>query len=342
MQSDIILHTGLYKTATTFLQQRVFNRLGIKTILPLSSEMHRLYEIFEKVRKRQLSIAQGRKYIKAYIRPPEAGLLLISNEELFGHDKNLFSDVDWRFEILEQLFDHPRYIITIRRQDAICISSWYQGVKQKNIARTFDEFANTEKLKTRDVFVSPDQNFLLDTDFRCYDYRQLFTPYLKHRDRATIVPIEMLDSQPARFYRLLLRDLSVNDLQIAQLVQLSRQEKLNDSTLDHTALFLLNYLSERIFRYPVNAAILRRLHNGYLALSNDGTKNNSWQTPFVVAYLRTIGRLTLRMSTLLTPTMVDSALPSSSTKRRILKHHTRSNQQLSEMIQIDLHQFGYH
>jgi len=161
MQSDIILHTGLYKTATTFLQQRVFNRLGIKTILPLSSEMHRLYEIFEKVRKRQLSIAQGRKYIKAYIRPPEAGLLLISNEELFGHDKNLFSDVDWRFEILEQLFDHPRYIITIRRQDAICISSWYQGVKQKTLPARLTNLQIPKHLKPETFSLVPIKTFFL-------------------------------------------------------------------------------------------------------------------------------------------------------------------------------------
>jgi len=342
MRSKIILHIGLYKTATTFLQQRIFCDLDANAILPLSDEMRQLYDIFESVRCRNLTMLQGKECARAVIQGGLSTLSIVSNEELLGHDKNLFSDVAWRFQILEQLFDRPHYIITIRRQDSICVSSWYQGVKQKNFTHTFDEYVNTHRMNKEATFVNPNQDFLRDTDFRCYNYLQLLAPYLEHSGRVTILPVEMLDFQPSQFYRTLLSDFSVDDSQITQFVQLSQKARLNQSNTDHAALFLLNYASAKIFRYPINAAILRRLHKIYLALNTNYTKRNSWETPFVVAYLKTIGRLLLRTCSIFAPTATTRILPSPNTKQLILEHHRQSNRQLSEKIGIDLSKYGYY
>ena len=342
MQSKITLHIGLYKTATTFLQCRILNAIGVNHIMPHSDEMHQLYDVFENVRYRRLTLLQGRECVKTVLNPVLDSSLVVSNEHLFGHDKNLFSDVEWRFQILEELFDKPNYIITIRRQDAICVSSWYQGVKQKNLTLTFDQFANTYRLNNEKNLMNSDQNFLFETDFRCYNYLKLLAPYLEHTERVTILPIEMLDSEPKEFFRNLLYDFSVGESQINQFIQLSRKEKLNQSNSDHTALFLLNYISAKVFRYPLNAAILRRLHNGYLALNNDDTKKHSWQSPFVVTYLKTIGQLVFRISCIFAPKMMVRVLPSRETKHLILKYHSQSNMKLSETIGIDLGQYEYH
>ena len=100
-KSNVILHIGLYKTGSTFIQSHLRSvKLDDYNIcLPDSEIVELLLKYLKnpntKIKQKILNIIQNENSKK----------ILISSEGIFGHQFNHFKDCSIRFQLLEELFN---------------------------------------------------------------------------------------------------------------------------------------------------------------------------------------------------------------------------------------------
>jgi len=174
-QKKILLHIGLYKTGSTFLQdslKKVKNN-NFQIFLPGSKMVKHVLNYLddpnEIIRKKILKIIN--KSNKN---------LFISSEVIFGHQSNGFKDASTRLKFLEQLFNKPNYIIFFREPSEIIYSGFSQGLK-KNINLKFKNYINKN---IDDLFETIPKNFSQMTNYKIFDYNNIFSDYLNIQRRV--------------------------------------------------------------------------------------------------------------------------------------------------------------
>ena len=70
--------------------------------------------------------------------------ILITSEKIFGHQFNHFKDCSKRFQLLEELFNQPKYVIFFREPSSILNSGFIQGL-QKSHSLKFENYINENK-----------------------------------------------------------------------------------------------------------------------------------------------------------------------------------------------------
>ena len=179
----ITLHIGLYKTGTTFIQSHLRSvKLDDYNICLPDSEIVELLDKYlknpnTKIKQKILNIIQNENSKK----------ILISSEGIFGHQFNHFKDCSIRFQLLEELFNQPMYIIFFREPSSMIYSGFFQGL-QKSYSLKFENYINENK---NDLFnMNFYNNFTKGLDYKIYNYNNIFKDYLNIQNRVLFVEYE--------------------------------------------------------------------------------------------------------------------------------------------------------
>ncbi|MDC1447083.1 hypothetical protein N8269_02025 [Candidatus Thioglobus sp.] len=180
----IILHIGLYKTASGFLQKYLdsVNEKTYKVFTPKNST------IFMRTLLQYLANPDDKikEYILSHINEEKNKTIIISSEGILGHQSNGFYFSTNRFKLLEELFKEPKYLIFFREPSSIIYSSYIQGKKNK-LNLKFKEYINEniDQLKKNTVI-----NLSQNTNYRIYDYNTILKEYLNIQNRVLFVEYE--------------------------------------------------------------------------------------------------------------------------------------------------------
>ena len=161
LKKKIILHIGLYKTGSTFVQNhlKTINNTNIKVFITedqLSGSIIKYLKEPKKIFKEK---------ILDTVKNITENKIIISNEGFFGHPSNGFKDVAMRFKLLEDLFQNPSYIIFFREPSSIIYSGFFQGL-QKNNHLKLENYYNGDLSKLNNQV----RSFKQCTNFKVFDY----------------------------------------------------------------------------------------------------------------------------------------------------------------------------
>jgi len=143
-QKQIIIHVGMHKTGTTFLQYDVFPNIpGIYYANPYNQK-EPITQLIKRLFSQNpvtIDLQREKQEIEDYINSIKEPIVLISSEKLFGHFYTSYFNNHYMTQVLKELFPHARIFISIRRQDD-WFESLYRKVLHKGEALSINTFLN--------------------------------------------------------------------------------------------------------------------------------------------------------------------------------------------------------
>lgn len=144
----IILHVGLHKTGTTFLQDRVFPELpGVRFVHPLhyaqasDGPIERfMLELFFR-NAAHIDVDHHRKAIAAWLARVEEPTVLISSEAIVGWPIENHSNFRVNADLLAELFPSAQVVFVVRRQDR-WVESAYSQVLKAGFSTSIERYLN--------------------------------------------------------------------------------------------------------------------------------------------------------------------------------------------------------
>ena len=179
-KKKIILHIGLNKTGSTFLQESITSRKyenyhidydGILTIKLIKYLKIPTKEIKDDLLKMISNIKEKN--------------ILITSEGIAGHHYNGFSDVKKKFELIEDLFNKPKYIIFFREPSSIIYSGYFQRLQKKHDL-LFEDYINKD---LNELYTSSQLGFF-QTNYKVFNYNNIFKDYLNIQNRVLFIEYE--------------------------------------------------------------------------------------------------------------------------------------------------------
>lgn len=176
----IFIHIGFPKSGSSFLQKHLnlINKDDYKIFLNYSKVVQLILEYFK------AQNAGIKKEILNIIKNEKAKNIILSSEAFVDHQNNHFRDTSKRYQLLEELFNKPNYIIFYREPSAIIYSHFLQGLAKSNsliFQNYIDENKNDFKNKTHY------SNMVQGLDYRIYNYNDILKDYLKIKNRVLFV-----------------------------------------------------------------------------------------------------------------------------------------------------------
>jgi len=192
-KKEIYIHSGIHKTGSTAIQKDLLKHdyKDVK-ILIKSSNNTDPNSITDKILyylKYPEKTLENK--IKQMINEISQKKIIISNEGLFGHQGNGFVDVKKRFDLMENLFDDPKYIIFFREPSGV-LSSWYNFSIRKDIDVDFMSYCTTD-INLLYKIIPKDNR--VGTNYKIYNYNEIFKPYLNIITRVLFLEYESFFSK---------------------------------------------------------------------------------------------------------------------------------------------------
>jgi hypothetical protein len=145
---QIIIHVGLHKTATSFLQARVFPALaGVRFVHPLyytrpdDGPIERFVVDLLDRNPACIDLDRHRSSIAAWLATVAEPTVLISSEALVGYPIENHNNILTNAELLAQMFPRAKIWLVVRRQDKWVESAYSQLLKQ-GFATTVEGYLN--------------------------------------------------------------------------------------------------------------------------------------------------------------------------------------------------------
>ena len=185
---NFILHIGLHKTGSTFIQKHLnlIKNDNFKLFI-LDDLCEYLVDYLED------SNQIKKKKIYNIIDKIDEKNIVISSEAIFGHHYNGFVDVKNRFELLEDLFPNIKYIICFREPSSITYSTYLGLLINVDHKIKFEDYMNKEigdlykKVKIHNLPRTVDT---VGTNYKIFDYNKIFEDYLKMQNRVLFIEFE--------------------------------------------------------------------------------------------------------------------------------------------------------
>ncbi len=315
----IVLHVGLHKTATTFLQERVFPNLpGVRFVHPLHTPQPNtgpierfMLDVFFR-NAACIDLDGHRAAIGAWLDRVEQPTVLISSEAIVGWPIENHSNLANNSELLQAMFPDARVILVVRRQDKWLESAYAQLLKagfSTSIERTINWNPHTREFESYNVGLYKGPNLdARDLDWAAFDrhYRRRFG-----EQAVLTLPFELFAEDAPAFLRTLYAFLGLPE---GEGPQPDTRERVNErwSPLAAGLAKLVNKVP-----MPIKRAIRDRV-------------GNEWHPASVFA--RTIGPLLPKRTARFVPEPIARAL---------LELHRADNRALAERIGQDLGRWGY-
>jgi len=178
--SKIFLHIGLPKTGSSFLQHHLYliNNNDYKIFSYYSKIVKLILEYFN------VQSLEIKEEILTIIKNEKSKKILITSEGILDHQNNHFKDNSRRYQLLEELFDKPNYIIFFREPSAIINSHFFQGLAKSN-SLIFENYINENKQDL--INKNHYSNFVQGLDYRVYNYNDILKDYLKIKSRVLFI-----------------------------------------------------------------------------------------------------------------------------------------------------------
>lgn len=268
MKRQFFLHIGLYKCASTYIQKNLL-KIKDENIEVFTPENGR--EIYNNFR--ELIIKKNeKKNLKFFENFFKKKKVLISIEGLFGHQSNGFADINYRLKIMEKIFNKPKYLIMLRQQSTLLYSAWHQGLRN-NINLNFENYVSIDK---KTLFKNVIKNFTQGTNYKIYDYNQIFKKYLNlKRNRVKFLLIENYEAKKKNFFNDILQFFEVKKK--ITLCNNKYNVKINQ--------YRTNLLAKQLFPKFHNLQIKITIKIAFLL--NILTKNKLWN-PITLFYLNIV------------------------------------------------------
>lgn len=170
------LHIGMHKSASTFLQRRVFtfkNKFfsNYKLIVK-KKERKAISKIIVNYNKKKITLKKAKVNIKRITK--NYSKVIISHENLIGYHFDGFKYLSDNYNSMEKLFNKPKYLILFRNQSDFLYSLWLHRIR-KGIRISFSEFVTSKNFNN--LGVKKPNNYA--TNYKIYDFNKLFKQYLK-------------------------------------------------------------------------------------------------------------------------------------------------------------------
>ncbi len=268
MQKKVFIYGGLYKTATEFIAENYIEKLDkekFEVFTFYKGKNNIFYHTFLKVLYSDLSLDQGKKIISDIMSDIKKPNIIIQSSGFFGHRHNGHSDFNKRFDVMEKLFNNPKYIVVLRDQKTSIYSQWVAGIK-KRVKISFDEYTSADEsfVKKQNIL-----NCKEITNYKMFDYGLFLNPYIelykdKEKRRVIFLIYEELKSNPDIFFKKLSNFINVIDLKFKiDFSYKNKSNKLEETNLlgfilfKKTHVFILTliyriYIVFKFFGFDVN------------------------------------------------------------------------------------------
>tara|TARA_B100000900_G_scaffold307419_1_gene266093 strand:- start:284 stop:1207 length:924 start_codon:yes stop_codon:yes gene_type:complete len=188
------VHIGFPKSASTFLQKKIFSKNGHINYIKDPSFYEYLYakkKVSEKIRKRFIDNFIKKEFSTSKINIISAEIFVMPNDCLFTHPR----DNDWKKilpnkEIMQNLKSLPidYEIIMIIRNQRSWLISWYQERVKRLETKSFQNWLGSKEIK----------NTLKVIDF--YETLKLWKKFFIKR-KISIIPFELLKNDSEKFIK---------------------------------------------------------------------------------------------------------------------------------------------
>ena len=199
----MVVHVGLHKTATTFLQQSFFPALQGATFVhathvlpPQPTPIHRFVVELLFRNPATLDVDAHREAIGAFVEA-QPGVTIVSSEALFGWPFENHVNFRPNAELLAEVLPGAKIWLVLRRQDSWLESAYSQVLKQ-GLSTSPEAFTNYRDGSFGDfnwnIYNGP------NLDVRDLDWR----PYVRHYQRrfsagVLVQPYEAFSDDPTAF-----------------------------------------------------------------------------------------------------------------------------------------------
>lgn len=313
LSHPLLIHIGYHKTATTWLQEHLFRNAALGFAVRNGADrilrefVTRPPFAFDPARTQATLLKHGLDM------PVTAQVAVITQERLSGSPHTGGYDSQTIANRLNQVFPEARILIVIREQQAMILSGYKQYVR--NGGR-----------QSLGLYLSPPDNganHIPAFRYEFFEYHQLIQYYqaLFGPDRVLVLPYELFVKTPRDFVERILSFCGLPDCP-EQLSTLPFQERSHPS---------LSFYSTNLKRFASLVADVpsRYQHRGWFVLTPD-------QRHRLLAWLEWLDpRL---------PKIVRQpaeAKAQAFIRREVRDRYTESNHLTSQLIGIDLDQYGY-
>ncbi len=185
---NFIIHIGLHKTGSTFIQ---------KHLNLIKDKSYRLFVLDEfcelLVNYLEDPSDFKKKNLHNIINNTKESEIVISSEAIFGHHYNGFVDINRRFELLEDLFKNIKYILCFREPSSITYSTYLGLLINVDHKIKFEDYINKEisdlhkKIKIHSL---PRTTKNVGTNYKIFNYNEIFRNYLNIQNRVLFIEFE--------------------------------------------------------------------------------------------------------------------------------------------------------
>lgn len=302
VDSHLLIHIGYPKTATTWLQSRVFP-LDTQAWFRAIGTRQAILDGFVRINGFRFDACTVRETFDDEIREAASSgrVPVISHERLAGTPHSGGSDAQPIADRLARTFPNARVLIVIREQDRMVLSSWQQYVREGGVC------------SLRRYLDPPGDGRVPLFRYEQFEYDALIHYYhrLLSADRVRVLPLELLARDPRGFVR------AIGDFVGADVIPDIDYSPLYES-LSGTSVAILKRLNYLIGRDSVNPTAPLRGHariGDLLTYLDRAVPSNISSFPTTLAKRRVRGILRDR--------------------------YRASNQATSQLTGLDLSGFGY-
>jgi len=181
-KKKIFLHVGMAKAGSTTFQvslKRVVDG-SMRIFLPRDDLMNKVISFLSS------PVESEKTKIREQLQQFSETKIIFSSEFLIGHPSNGFLAMERNLTLLEDLFCQPNYLVFFREPSALVRSMYFHGLR-KGVSINLAEYARQD-MGSRSVAIKP--TFIDGTDFRIFEYSELFNPYVALGRRCLFVDFE--------------------------------------------------------------------------------------------------------------------------------------------------------
>lgn len=195
MAPKTIIHIGLPKCASTFLQKNIFPLYaGVN-----HNSSNAIRTVVARYIDDSIKESEAKKTISSLIKNNEKYIL--SKESFCGTHSTMYVDYKQNLQKIETLFPTAKAIIIIRKQSDFLQSLYNQAIR-KGITKSAKKFLCLEKLQPLTTTnIKTNLKNTQHVNFRCLNYNNLIKSYQKAygKNNILVLPMELLQQEPSTF-----------------------------------------------------------------------------------------------------------------------------------------------
>lgn len=331
INKEVILHVGLPKTGTTFLQLDVFK---LSKYYMDVHENNPLREFLNKIVATNnicLNMDIERKIIHDYLMKLEQDKVFISDESLSGDPFTNYMNLEIILESLSKLNINTKIILVTRKQDSIIESLYFQSIHEGYFKsfNKFSNFANGSFLHSKPVNI-----YGINLNINSFNYYKMYEVYNKYftKENILVLPYEELKENQSSFLNKLKKFTGIEDLHVPKK---SKKRNISYSSMSVRLALVLN----RFLWNERNGCKIIYERPFFNYLNRKKTNNRVFSILASISY-----RMALKwfFNNTVDKLFHDKATIDKDLKLEIMKIHKQDNKKLDQLLSLDLKKYKYY